>query len=140
VLARRQISTDEDAPIKLEVKDSSATLKLNRPKIGNALDVDLQHALIGHLRDLGQRIDVRALVLTGEGKYFCTGMNLGSEGESLSGNNEEQHERRESVSSDPYDMVRTSGLKLISVVTLFESFIVNFKLCFVYFRPWMLDL
>jgi enoyl-CoA hydratase/carnithine racemase len=101
VLARRLLSSGADAPIQLEVKDAKATLKLNRPKIGNALDVDLQHSLIGHLRDLAQRNDVRALVLTGEGKYFCTGMNLGSKGESLSGNNEEQHERRECDLSDP---------------------------------------
>jgi hypothetical protein len=94
VLARRLLSSGVDAPIQLEVKDSKDTLKLNRPKIGNALGVDLAFAHRTSPRP-GPAQRCPGACSYWEGKYFCTGMNLGSKGESLSGNNEEQHERRE---------------------------------------------
>lgn len=81
--------------ILVSVDGPKATIILNNAKIGNALDVDLQKSLIQHFKDLSARRDVRAIVLTAVGSKFCTGMNLGSKGESLSGNNAEQHDRRE---------------------------------------------
>lgn len=53
-----------------------ATLTLNRPTAGNAITAAMMHALLRHLGELKRREDVRVVVLTGAGKYFCTGMDV----------------------------------------------------------------
>jgi methylglutaconyl-CoA hydratase len=50
-----------------------ATLRLNRPDVGNALNGDLMRALHAALRALAAEPAVRALVLTGAGKSFSAG-------------------------------------------------------------------
>lgn len=52
-----------------------ATLTLNRPKVHNAFDTDLIHALIEALEGFHQK-PPRVLVLTGQGKAFCAGADL----------------------------------------------------------------
>ena len=53
-----------------------ATLSLNRPDARNALSIDLLAALHAHADELAKRDDLSVLVLTGEGKSFCAGMDL----------------------------------------------------------------
>lgn len=53
-----------------------ATLSLNRPDARNALSIDLLAALHQRLDELAGRGDVTVLVVTGEGKSFCAGMDL----------------------------------------------------------------
>jgi 2-(1,2-epoxy-1,2-dihydrophenyl)acetyl-CoA isomerase len=57
--------------------DGYAVLRLNRPERLNALS----HALVGDLHDALATLDadagVRAVVLTGEGRAFCSGADLG---------------------------------------------------------------
>lgn len=56
-----------------------ATITLNRPKRGNALSSDMSSALIKTLKDLDKshtEKGIQALILTGNGKYFCSGMDL----------------------------------------------------------------
>lgn len=65
------------APVTLEVADAVATLTLNRPDNGNALDLDLVRALEGHANALAERDDVRVVVLRAAGKMFCVGGDLG---------------------------------------------------------------
>lgn len=48
---------------------------LNRPEVLNALDTRMRAELLHALRDLAPR--VRALVLTGAGRAFCSGQDLG---------------------------------------------------------------
>lgn len=57
----------------LAVSDGVGTLTLNRPDALNALNFDLKAALAVALRDLRDRDDVRAVVLTGAGRAFCAG-------------------------------------------------------------------
>ena len=63
-------------PFILDVQGPTATLTLNRPEKHNALDMDDIAALDGAIVELGQRQDLRCLVLTGTGKSFCAGANL----------------------------------------------------------------
>jgi 2-(1,2-epoxy-1,2-dihydrophenyl)acetyl-CoA isomerase len=62
--------------IRYEVHDAVATVTLQRPHALNALTL----ALMAELLDAVQRVDadngVRALVLTGEGRGFCSGQDL----------------------------------------------------------------
>jgi enoyl-CoA hydratase/carnithine racemase len=50
-----------------------ATLRLDRPQAMNALTFDVYRELTDTFRALSDRADVRAVVLTGTGRAFCTG-------------------------------------------------------------------
>jgi enoyl-CoA hydratase/carnithine racemase len=58
---------------RLEVEEGVATLTLSRPARLNALTFDVYADLRDLLTELPHREDVRALVITGEGRGFCSG-------------------------------------------------------------------
>lgn len=60
-----------------ETDPSVAVLALNRPAKYNALTTELKTALLAAIRELETQTDVRALVVTGTGKAFCVGQDLG---------------------------------------------------------------
>jgi 2-(1,2-epoxy-1,2-dihydrophenyl)acetyl-CoA isomerase len=64
-------------PVLLDVADGVATLTLNRPDAGNAMNMELVSALRGHAEALAERTDVRVLVLRAAGKMFCVGGDVG---------------------------------------------------------------
>lgn len=53
-----------------------AHMRLTRPEASNALNVEFWRNFGPALRDLDARGDVRALVISGEGKNFCAGMDI----------------------------------------------------------------
>lgn len=53
-----------------------AHLRLTRPEASNALNVEFWKSFGPALRDLDAGGDVRALVLSGEGRNFCAGMDI----------------------------------------------------------------
>lgn len=61
---------------RLTVSGRIATLSLNRPEARNSLSIDLLTALLARTAELEARQDCYVLVLTGEGKVFCAGMDL----------------------------------------------------------------
>src|SRR5438552_12961789 len=63
--------------VKLSIRDSTATVVLNRPEKRNALNRALLADLSQALDDLHLERRVRAVVLTGTGTAFCAGMDLG---------------------------------------------------------------
>jgi enoyl-CoA hydratase/carnithine racemase len=60
-------------PIRLHIREGIATIELNRPASGNAIDLELARALLTSVRQVSLRDDVRVLVLRGAGKNFCAG-------------------------------------------------------------------
>ncbi len=56
-----------------------ATLTLNRPDVLNALSVELAEALAAELTVVGKDPEVRAVVVTGAGRGFCPGADVGGE-------------------------------------------------------------
>ena len=76
-----------DDPAVLITRDDAdpavAVLTLNRPARYNALTTELKTDLLAAVEDLGKAEDVRALVLTGAGKAFCVGQDLGEHAEAL---------------------------------------------------------
>lgn len=60
-----------------------AVLTLNRPARYNALTVELKTALLAAVRDVAADGSIRALVITGAGKAFCVGQDLGEHAEAL---------------------------------------------------------
>ena len=63
----------------LEVAGGVATVTFDRPEALNSLTRDSRRELATELRSLGQRADVRAVVLTGAGRAFCAGQDLREE-------------------------------------------------------------
>ncbi|MHB1909260.1 MAG: enoyl-CoA hydratase/isomerase family protein [Nitrososphaerales archaeon] len=53
-------------------------ITLNRPEVLNACDIDTLKKIQGALKDAEKDDSVRALVLTGSGRAFCAGADLGS--------------------------------------------------------------
>jgi 2-(1,2-epoxy-1,2-dihydrophenyl)acetyl-CoA isomerase len=60
-----------------------AVVTLNRAERRNALTVELKDALVEALNQVAADGEVRAVVLTGNGKSFCVGQDLGEHGEAL---------------------------------------------------------
>ena len=59
-----------------EVNEGVATITLHRPERMNALDHDLRNEIQQALDIAGEDEDVRALILTGAGRAFCSGGDL----------------------------------------------------------------
>jgi enoyl-CoA hydratase/carnithine racemase len=60
----------------VDERGASARITLNRPERRNALSMDLMVELVGVLRDLGARSEVRAIVIEGSGVAFSAGHDL----------------------------------------------------------------
>lgn len=61
---------------KLEIKNATGIITLNRPDVYNALNFDGKHEIIHAIKELNKNSDVRSIVLTAEGKAFCSGQDL----------------------------------------------------------------
>ena len=68
-----------------EVKDGIAELTLNRPERMNAYTPQMGAELIQVFRRLGEDDSVRVIVVTGAGRAFCAGADLGGGDETFSG-------------------------------------------------------
>lgn len=60
----------------LEQKQSAIVLTLNRPDALNALSRELAETMSETIRSLASRADVRSIIITGQGKAFCAGIDL----------------------------------------------------------------
>jgi len=67
--------TDDDAhPVLLDTPAPGvARLRLHRPKVNNALSLELQAQLSEHFRHLGESSEVRCILLTGGDSVFAAG-------------------------------------------------------------------
>jgi len=65
-----------DNRVRLTIENGVAHLRLNRPDKMNALDPAMFEAIIVAGSRLGTCKDVRAVVLSGEGRAFCAGLDL----------------------------------------------------------------
>ena len=59
-----------------DVKDGVARITLNRPDVFNAFDDAQSYELQDALKQATRDDEVRVVVLTGEGKAFCSGQDL----------------------------------------------------------------
>ena len=63
--------------IQVEVQDAIATVTLNRPQKLNAYTSLMGNELTHAYESLGKRNDVRAIIMTGAGRGFCAGADIG---------------------------------------------------------------
>jgi enoyl-CoA hydratase/carnithine racemase len=66
--------------VKLDVADGVATLTLNRPERMNAFTEQMARDMIAAFDETDANDDVRAVVVTGAGRAFCAGADLGAGG------------------------------------------------------------
>jgi len=70
------MANDDAHRVALEVADGVATVRLDRPEKMNALDPAMFEAIVATGRELMERDDVGAVVLTGAGRAFCAGLDF----------------------------------------------------------------
>ena len=76
--------TDPAVVTAVDEKDPAvAIVTLNRPAKRNALTVELKEALLTALKSVAADPGIRAVVLTGRGKSFCVGQDLGEHVQTL---------------------------------------------------------
>ena len=63
-----------------QIENNILTITLNRPEHMNAFTVEMANELIDAVNRASEDDDVRAIVVTGTGKAFCAGMDLGNKG------------------------------------------------------------
>lgn len=66
----------QDQGIRVVYEADVVHLVLNRPQQLNALNDDIRRVIAATLNELMERPDIRLLVLSGEGKSFCSGADL----------------------------------------------------------------
>lgn len=62
--------------IKFDIQGGTALITLNRPEVYNALNVQGKIDIIAGLKEANKNESVRSIVITGEGKAFCSGQDL----------------------------------------------------------------
>lgn len=62
---------------KVKIEHKIAQVFFNRPEKANALDMDAWAEMQTIFETLSQSEDVRVIILAGEGKHFCAGIDLG---------------------------------------------------------------
>ncbi|PZD78678.1 enoyl-CoA hydratase-related protein [Mesonia sp. K7] len=62
--------------INFEIKNNIGYITLNRPEVFNSFNREMALALQGVLKNSAKNDEVRAIVLTGNGKAFCAGQDL----------------------------------------------------------------
>lgn len=62
----------------VDIQDHVAHVRLNRPDKMNALDAAMFEGIIAAGEQLKDNRDVRAVVLSGEGRAFCAGLDMGN--------------------------------------------------------------
>jgi 2-(1,2-epoxy-1,2-dihydrophenyl)acetyl-CoA isomerase len=72
-----------DKTVLLEVQDRVAVVTLNRPDKLNAFVQDMRVELMAALDDAFGRRELRAVILTGAGRAFCSGQDLGERAASM---------------------------------------------------------
>ncbi|WP_408099203.1 enoyl-CoA hydratase/isomerase family protein [Peredibacter sp. HCB2-198] len=62
--------------IKYEVNNGTAIITINRPQVYNALNVQGKLDIISGIKEANKDATVRSIILTAEGKAFCSGQDL----------------------------------------------------------------
>jgi len=79
--------------LKLETTAGVATLTLNRPDVYNALNDEITYELQDAFKKIAKDDQVRVVVLTGEGKAFCSGQDLKASGTAKRSFRDSLHQR-----------------------------------------------
>jgi len=65
-----------EKPVLFEVNDGIALITLNRPERRNSINRDLLVHLYNYIEEVSSRDEIKCAVITGNGKSFCSGIDL----------------------------------------------------------------
>jgi enoyl-CoA hydratase/carnithine racemase len=99
-VAREPARRDHHAVIELTIEDHVAHVRLNRPERHNALNGELMDALIGAAAELAKDSSVRVVVLSGNGRSFCSGLDMSNFGDMASGSLSAESDNVQSAMKD----------------------------------------
>ena len=91
-----------------DVKDKVLTITLNRPDRLNAYTGQMQSNLIEALDKAGKDDDIRAIIVTGAGRGFCAGADLGAGGNTFNREVRNNKGETEGIKDDP-EWMRDGG-------------------------------
>ena len=91
-----------------EVKDKVLTITLNRPNRLNAYTGQMQSNLIEAFDKAGKDDDIRAIIVTGAGRGFCAGADLGAGGNTFNREVRNNKGETEGIKDDP-EWMRDGG-------------------------------
>jgi len=94
---------DELKTIAVDVADGIATVTLDRPDRMNAYTVEMGAEIYRSFAALDEADDVRAIVVTGAGRAFCAGMDLGGGGDTFAGDDMWDTTRRLEAAVRPWN-------------------------------------
>ncbi|CAG8494409.1 2501_t:CDS:1 [Diversispora eburnea] len=75
-MSHRQKENIKNQEILLDIENEVATITLNRPQHGNSLTISMVTEFLEAFNKVTSDPSVRIIVVTGTGKYFCTGLDL----------------------------------------------------------------
>jgi enoyl-CoA hydratase/carnithine racemase len=88
--------------ILLDVEDEVATITLNRPERLNAWTTEMAAELSDALSECNRRDEVRAVVITGAGRAYCAGADLGKGGGSFASSEGEREEQQRALKDEVF--------------------------------------
>ena len=91
-----------------DVKDKVLTITLNRPERLNAYTGQMQSNLIEAFDKAGKDDDIRAIIVTGAGRGFCAGADLGAGGNTFNREVRNNKGETEGIKDDP-EWMRDGG-------------------------------
>ncbi len=119
------MTTDDAAPVLLDVSERIATITLNRPSARNALSSELLRLLPTVMHDAEARDDVDVLILTGADPAFCAGLDLkelGTSGGNLGGGSGADAGRNSTGTRGPFPKVTKPLIGAINGVAVTGGF------------------
>ena len=72
-------------PLQISIDNHVAHLRLNRPDAHNAIESGIMNGLLEFARSMADPGEVRAIVISGNGKSFCAGLDMSAFDEMTSG-------------------------------------------------------
>ena len=93
----------------VEITDGIAHVRLNRPDKRNALDGEMFQAIADAGEQLKSDAELRAVVLSGEGKSFCAGLDLAMFEPARSGRRGRRIQGRSNRAASPISASRSPG-------------------------------
>ena len=67
-----------DSRVTIKIEEQIAIVSLNRPEKHNALDMPMFYAIRSCIKQLSKNKSVRVIIVQGEGKSFCSGLDIKS--------------------------------------------------------------
>jgi enoyl-CoA hydratase/carnithine racemase len=86
--------------VKIDFREGVAHVLLNRPEKKNALDAGMFEGLLSAARNLREDTSVRAVVLSGSGDSFCSGLDTANLGDMASGDLDAQSDSVQEATRD----------------------------------------